>query len=183
MAAITTTQTEGGKTDAFFESLDHKSRQIIEYAAKNGGHGSIREFARLIDAPSDMDVLFRIRDVINRSSRRIFGRPFMRFEERRIDKATGKIMTFRWWLDEKIPVLMTTDAEIFDEGNSIRVVIARGPPDLKAVLDEGRTLVLSGGARQQSRRKIELPCRVRDPKTSFKNGVVEVKLDKIAWRR
>lgn len=162
---------------AFLESLDPKSREILDYIAKNNGHGSIRELARLIDASSDMDVLIRIRDVINRSSRRIFGRPLMRFEERRIDKATGKIATFHWWLDEKIP-MVTTDAEIFDEGNLLRVVIARGPPETRATVVDGRSLIMS-----DSQRKIELPCRARNPKIAFKNGVVEVKLDKIVWRK
>lgn len=162
---------------AFLESLDPKSRRILEYTAKNGSHSSIRELSRLIDASSDMDVLIRIRDVINRSSRRIFGRPLMRFEERRIDKATGKIMTFHWWLDEKLPVAMA-DAEVFDEGDLLRVVIACSSPEAGATVVEGRTLVMSG-----SQRRIELPCRARNPKITFKNGIVEVKLDKMVWRR
>lgn len=168
---------EPAKIEAFFESIDPKSRQILEYTAKNGGHSSIRELARLIDASSDMDVLIRIRDMINKSSKRIFGRPLMRFEERRIDKATGKIMTFHWWLDEKLPV-MTTEAEVFDEGDLLRVVIACSPPEARATVVEGRTLVMS-----DSQRRIDLPCRARNPKITFKNGVVEVKLDKIRWRR
>ncbi|NQT48289.1 MAG: hypothetical protein HQ578_04880 [Chloroflexi bacterium] len=106
------------------EFLDEKSRQILWYLWWNR-HAEISELVELTRAYSDMDVLLRIRGVINLAGREILGRELVRFEDSRIDPVTGEKVLFSWWLEDD--ALLTKKrreplVDIFEEDDHIAVI-------------------------------------------------------------
>jgi hypothetical protein len=83
----------------FLDRLDVKSRRIFWYFRCHG-HARLAELTELIGATSDMEVLDRLREVINPAAVNIFGKPIVEFRESRMDRITGKKIPFYWWLSE-----------------------------------------------------------------------------------
>lgn len=81
----------------FMDALDEKSRKIIWYFRYHG-HVRLAELTELINASNNMEVLYRLREVINPLAVSIFGRPLVYFCESRIDRVSGKKVLFHWWL-------------------------------------------------------------------------------------
>ncbi len=117
----------------FLDILDEKSRKIFWYFRWNG-HARLAELTNLIGASSDMEVLYRIKEVINPAAVRIFGRPLLEFSESRIDRITGKKVLFHWWLlafTEDIHPLKGKEGkslvDIFDEDDHIVIISEISP--------------------------------------------------------
>jgi DNA-binding Lrp family transcriptional regulator len=167
------------KLGIFMKELDEKSKQIIWYLLRNG-HANIRELAELINASTDNEVLVRVREIINPNSEKIFGKEIMKFENSKIDSATGEKILFSWWLTENILPLERTDEmlDVFDEKAHIKVV-AELPKvkqqDIKIDLSASILTILTNGYQ----RNIPLFCPIKKiAEKTYRNGILELKLEK-----
>lgn len=79
--------------------VDERSQQILWYLWWSR-HAEIGELVELTQADSDMDILSRIRGMINPAARDILGREIVKFESSRIDPVTGERVLSSWWLEE-----------------------------------------------------------------------------------
>jgi hypothetical protein len=91
--------------DQLLQVLDEKSRAMLWHLWWHR-HADISELRELIDTASDFEVLYRLREVINEQSLRLWGRPIVSFEQSKIDSRSGTIVLFNWWfLDgENVPI-------------------------------------------------------------------------------
>ena len=171
---------KSGKMNSLVKALDKKSRQIITFLSRER-HAGIRELANLICASSDMEVLIRIREVINPKAREVVGEPVVTFERSKIDPLTGEKIIFSWWLKEELMNSVYDDAllDIIDEKEILRVIASVPPMEENEVEVEVKNdfLMISG-----KEYHIEVPLFhpvEKMVKKTINNGVLEVKLNKI----
>ena len=62
-------------------------------------HADIKELARVADSRSHMEVLTLLREGINGAAERLLGHPVLVFEERALDRVSGRVVCFQWWLE------------------------------------------------------------------------------------
>jgi hypothetical protein len=161
------------------KAVDEKSRQIITHLLRER-HAGIRKLADLISASSDMEVLIRIREVINPKAREVIGEPLIMFERSKIDPLTGEKIVFSWWLKEELMNSIYDDRllDIINEKNVLRV-IASLPPQEENVEAEVKDdfLIISG---KEYYKEVPLFCPVeKKARKTINNGVLEIKLNKI----
>lgn len=171
--------TKSSKMNPLMRAVDGKSRQIITYLLRKR-HAGIRELADLICASSDMEVLMRIREIINPKAREAMGEPLITFERSKIDPLTGEKIVFSWWLKEELMDSVYDDGliDVFDEKNVLRV-IAFLPPQEENVQVEVKDdfLIISG---KEYYKEVPLFCPVKKMvRKTINNGVLEVKLNKV----
>jgi len=171
-------QTASRNIGLLISAVDEKSRQIITYFLRER-HAGIRKLADLIHASSDMEVLIRIREIINPKAQQIIGGPLITFERSKIDPFTGEKIAFLWWLNEELIDNARNDKllDILDEKDALRV-IASLPLEEKDVKVEVKEnfLIISGKKYYQ---KIPLYCSVKsEVRRTINNGVLEVTLNK-----
>ena len=160
-------------------AVDEKSKQIVTYFLRER-HAGIRKLADLIHASSDMEVLIRIREIINPKAQQIIGGPLITFERSKIDLFTGEKIAFSWWLNEELIGITRNDKllDILDEKNALRI-IASLPLEEKDVKVEVKEnfLIISGKKYYQ---KVPLFCSVKsEVRKTINNGVLEVTLSKL----
>jgi len=168
-----------GKIISLMKAVDEKSRHIITYLSRER-HAGIRELADLIYASSDMEVLIRIREVINPKARDIIGEPIITFERSKIDPLTGEKIVFSWWLKEELMDAVYNDGllDIFDEKNVLKVIVSL-PPREESVEVEVKDdfLIISG---KEYHREVPLFSSVeKRVRKTLNNGILEVKLNKV----
>lgn len=117
----------------FMDSLDEKSRKILWYLRWHK-HCKLSKLVKLIDASTDMEVLYILKEIINASAQEILGKPILEFNESKIDRLTGEKVLFSWWLldypeDEELLEVGRNEplADVFDEGDQIVVVFDISP--------------------------------------------------------
>ncbi len=109
--------------DKIVTELDADSKGILWFLYENR-HARIDTLAKLIEAPTHMDVLLKIREIINPTAEKIIGYPVLSFESSKVDWETGEKVTFSWWLagqphrERKEPLL-----DIFDEDAELVVYL------------------------------------------------------------
>jgi len=172
-------QPRSGNTDQLINAVDEKSRQIITYFLREQ-HAGIRKLADLIHASSDMEVLIRIREIINPKARQIIQIPLITFERSKIDPFTGEKIAFSWWLNEDLIDNTRNDRllDILDEKNALRIIVSLPleEKDVKAEVKEN-FLIISGKKYYQ---KVPLFCSVKsEVRRTINNGVLEVTLNKV----
>ncbi len=168
-----------GKMISLMKTVDEKSRQIITYLLRER-HEGIRKLADLIYASSDMEVLIRIREVINPKAQKVFGKPIIKFERSKIDPLTGEKVVFSWWLTEDLIEHKDNERplDVLEEKNGLRVIVCL-PPQEENINVEVRDdfLIISG---KKYHREIPLLYPVEKMvKKTINNGILEVKLDRI----
>lgn len=141
----------------FMNSLDEKSRKIFWYFRYHG-HTRLAELTSLIGASADMEVLYRLREVINPTAVKIFGRPLLEFNESRVDFVSGEKILFNWWLTDFVE-----DNHSFTE---------EGQKPLVDIFDEeDHILIIS---------EISPSITVSDSvKVEKRNGILNIRLDKL----
>ncbi len=159
-------------------SLDEKSRQVITYLLRER-HARIRELSDLIGASSDMEVLMRIREVINPKAREITGKPIIAFERSKIDSLTGEKIVFSWWMAEELATSPRDDelVDVIEEDSLLRVIASLSSKEENVdVTVTDSLLVISG---KNYRKEVPLFCSVEEKHSkTINNGVLEVKLTK-----
>jgi len=162
-------------------ALDPASAELIWYLWEHG-HAKIEELRQVVDAPSHMHVLTRIRETINPVARRLLGQPLLVFEPRRTDPWTGEVVPFSWWLcreAERRP-RVAPPADVFDEGEQVVVVMELAGVEEEdiQVQAEGERLMVTTGDRPVW--EIALPAEVdgKQITTRYRNNVLQVTLEK-----
>jgi len=167
-----------GDLSLLMDALDEKSREILWHLWWHR-HAQLDELAELIGASTDMEVLFRLREVINPVAERILGKPILEFSESRVDPVTGEKVLFSWWLGfdgstELAEVKLTTGLEgqplggrrggplvdLFDEKDHI-MIIAELPPSVR-LRPEG----------------LRPEWLAKKAEVAYKNGILKIKLAK-----
>lgn len=138
-------------------ALDAQSRKIIWYLRCHG-HVRLTELTELIGASADMETLYRLKEVINPTAVRMFGRPLLEFFKYRIDQTTGKRVLFNWWL-----------LDFMEEGQR---VTGEGGKFLVDVFDEKDQIVIVSEVSPE----VKLSDRV---KVERQHGILSITLDKI----
>jgi len=166
------------------EELDSVSQEILWYLWQNG-HATIDELAGLVLAPTHMDVLLRIREVINPAAEKIIGNQILSFEKSKIDPETGEKILFSWWpigrRQEKRR--KETFLDMFDEEDHIDIIMELPGVQEKDILLEIGKDKLSVTANTLDKKydeKISLPAEV-NPKQftkKYNNSMLEIKLEK-----
>ncbi|MDI6905062.1 MAG: Hsp20/alpha crystallin family protein [Candidatus Bathyarchaeia archaeon] len=168
-----------GKMISLIRSVDEKSRRIITYLLRER-HARIRELSDLICASSDMEVLIRIREVINPKAREVIGEPIITFERSKIDSLTGEKIVFNWWLKEEMTNSTYNDKllDIIDEKNVLRVIASLPPQEENVEVEvKDNFLIISG---KEYYKEVPLFCTVeKRVRKTFNNGVLEVQLNKV----
>ncbi|MBU4311919.1 MAG: hypothetical protein KJ706_04305, partial [Candidatus Omnitrophica bacterium] len=111
--------------DKIIKELDPQSQSILLFVWQNR-HATIRELAHTYNAPNHMDVLHRIRDIINPTSQRLIGFSVLVFERSKVDESTGKKVMFSWWIiggDKSKKGKEETLLDIFDEGDHLNIIM------------------------------------------------------------
>lgn len=158
--------------------VDEKSKRIVTYLARER-HARIKELTDLICASSDMEVLMRIREVINPKAQEITGKPAIKFERSKIDPLTGEKIVFNWWINEELTDIAHDDfVDVMDEKGILRIVVALPPQEKNVeVKVNGSLLVISG---KEYYKEVPLFCNVeKKADVTLNNGVLEIKLSKV----
>lgn len=167
------------KMKSLLGAVDEMSGRIILYLLRER-HAGIRELADLIDASSDMEVLLRIRKVINLRAREILREPLLTFERSKIDPFTSEKIAFSWWLKEELidELYYVELLDIFEEEKVLRVITLLPPQEKKVEVEvKDDFLIISG---REYHKEIPLFCPVKKKaRKNLNNGVLEVKLHRI----
>jgi hypothetical protein len=158
-------------------ALDEKSVQILIYLLKER-HAGIRKLADLINASSDMEVLVKIREVINPKVQETMGQPLIIFEPSKLDPLTGEKITFSWWLNEEL-IDNIPNGKLFDlhdEKDALRVIASIPLQEDVKVEVKDNFLIIAGKKYYQ---EVLLTSAVEgNVKKTVNNGVLEVVLKK-----
>jgi HSP20 family molecular chaperone IbpA len=166
------------RVEALSKGVDEKSKQIVTYLARER-HARIKELTDLICASSDMEVLMRIREIINPKAQEITGKSAIKFERSKIDPLTGEKIVFNWWINEELTDSAHDDfVDVMDEKGILRIVVALPPQEKNVeVKVNGSLLVISG---KEYYKEVPLFCNVeKKADVTFNNGVLEIKLSKV----
>ena len=123
MGAVTV-KTQKGLAQ-LLQVLDEKSRAMLWHLWWHR-HAGISELRKLIDAASDFEVLYRLKDVINEQAQKLWGKPIVNFEQSRMDSINGTMVLFNWWFldEENVPISdgNTPLVDYFSEKDSISII-------------------------------------------------------------
>jgi len=164
-------------TNQVMNTLDEKSVQILIYLLKEK-HAGIRKLADLIHASSDMEVLVKIREVINPKFKEIVGQPLIIFERSRLDPLTGEKITFSWWLNEELMDYIPNGKllDVYEEKDTLRVIASIPLQEDVKLEVKDNFLIIAGKKYYQ---EVLLTSAVEgNVKKTINNGVLEVVLKK-----
>jgi HSP20 family molecular chaperone IbpA len=164
--------------------LDADSKGIFWFLYEHR-HARIDTLAKLIEAPTHMDILLKIREIINPTAEKIIGYPILSFESSKVDRETGEKVTFSWWFagqphqERKEPLL-----DIFDEDADLIVYLEL----LGIKEDKLRLRVVNNkliiDADKDYHKEIPLPAVVKAKSFTkrYKNNILEVRLKKADYQ-
>lgn len=152
------------------------------------GAATTQELAKLIGAPSPLDVLLSIRERINPAAERILGCPLVVFDPESANNDTGKKGPLGWRLIkrkgrwEQEPLVPFLD--VLDEGSRLDVFIELpGVKEGDILLGVGRErlIVSVEGENRRYRAEIPLPSQVSTEKLTrtYNNDILVVSLQKL----
>ncbi len=164
--------------------LDADSKEILMCLYENR-HARIDTLAKLIEAPTHMDILLKIREIINPTAEKIIGYPILLFESSKVDRETGEKVTFSWWLagqphqEREEPLL-----DIFDEDAELIVYL-----ELLGIKEDKLRLSVANNkliidADKDYHQEISLPVVVNTNSFTkrYKNNILEVRLKKADYK-
>lgn len=173
--------------DRVMQELDPQTREIVGYLWENR-HATIDELAELIAAPTHMDVLLKIKRIINPTAERTTGSPLLAFERSRVYHLTGEKVLFSWWIIgpartvEQARTGMLVD--VFDEGERIDVVAELAgvrEEDIVLAVAKNKLTLSTEGLAEKYHEEIVLPAEVRTDilTKTYTNNVLAVSLEKL----
>jgi len=175
-----------GGIDKIIKELDPESQSILFFVWENK-HANINELFYLYNAPNHMEVLHRIRNIINPVSQKVIGFPVLVFERSKIDESTGEKILFSWWviggakLKEKPE---DTLLDTFDEGDYLNIIIELKGAQEKDILlrvDEDKLTVSCKTSEEKYYEQVFLPSKVDKKRIvrRYHNNILEVRLQKL----
>lgn len=165
--------------------VDDSCCEILWYLWEHK-HAPVDELVELIGAQNHMDVLLKIKNIINPVAERVVGSPILEFERARIDYETGENVLSCWWLvGQKQQLSQSKEAmvDIFDEGDHLKVVIeltSVREEDIRLVVKENRLDILVNASDKEYHKEVPLPVPVNTQgfSTKYHNNILEVRLEK-----
>jgi len=168
--------------------LDADSKEILGFLYEHR-HARIDTLAQLIEAPTHMDILLRIREIINPTAEKILGYPILLFESSKVDRETGEKVLFSWWLagqpDQEHQEREETLLDIFDEDAELIVYL-----ELLGIKENKLRLRVTNNkliieADKDYHKEIPLPAVVKAKSFTkrYKNNILEVRLKKADYQR
>jgi HSP20 family molecular chaperone IbpA len=164
--------------------LDADSKEILWFIYEHR-HARIDTLAKLIEAPTHMDILLKIREIINPTAEKIIGYPILSFESSKVDRETGEKVLFSWWLvgqshqEKEEPLL-----DIFDENAELIVYL-----ELLGIKEDKLRLSVVNNkliidADKDYHQEISLPVVVNTNSFTkrYKNNILEVRLKKADYQ-
>jgi len=122
----------------FLQSLDKKSRAILLYLWWHR-HAEISELRKVTDLSDDYEILYRLKELINRQYFCLYGRPLVSFEQLKVDPLTGQKVLFSWWyVEEEIDLVSSSQPvllDLFNENDKV-VIIAQLPAEIDPVFPD-----------------------------------------------
>lgn len=172
--------------DIISEELDPESRAIVSYIWQNR-FATIEELASLCNASNHMDVLLKIKGVINPLAEEKIGHPLLVFEKSKIDPDSGKKILFSWWLigEESVEARKATLFDLFDEEDYLRITLELfgiTEENIELKVNKDKLIIFADSLEKKYQEEIPLPTSVNPEKISkrYKNGILEVRLLKIS---
>lgn len=177
--------------DNVLEQLDPCSQELVGYLWRNR-HATIVELADLLDAPTHMDVLLRIKGVINPTAEKVIGSPLLVFEKSRVDDETSEIVLFSWWLITQTVIKETdqkaTRVDIFDEEDRIDIVadlsgLGVTEEDITLRITGDRVILSAEVGDKKYYEEITLPSEVNPDKfmRTCHNNILALSLQKLRY--
>ncbi|MFZ6016854.1 MAG: Hsp20/alpha crystallin family protein [Nitrospirota bacterium] len=172
--------------DKIVKELDPESQNILLFVWQNR-HATINELACLYNAPNHMDILHRIRNIINPTAQELIGFPVLVFQRCKIDESTGKNVMFSWWIiggdklkKDKEELLL----DIFDEGDYLNIIMelkGAQEEDILLGVDEDKFIVSCKTSQANYYEEVSLPAKVDSEAISrrYHNNILEVRLQKL----
>lgn len=173
--------------DRVMQELDPQSREIVGYLWENR-HATIDELAELIAAPTHMDVLLRIKRVINPTAETVTGNSLLAFARSKLDRLTGEKVLFSWWVvaSARTAKGARTGAlvDVFDEGERIDVIAELAgvrEEDIVLAVAKNKLTLSAEGPEEKYDEEIALPAEVRvgTLTKTYTNNVLAVSLEKL----
>ncbi len=170
--------------DRILAELDPESRAIVSYVWQNR-YATIEELASSSDASNHMDVLLKIKEVINPLAEKMVGSPLLVFEKLKVDPETGKKILFSWWLigREREKIRRRGFVDLLDEEDYLRILIELlgvSEENIRLKLNQNKLLILAHSSGRKYEEEIPLPVNVnlKGISKKYKNGILEVRLQK-----
>ncbi|MBA3062234.1 MAG: hypothetical protein FP833_04640 [Atribacteria sp.] len=172
--------------DKIIKELDAESQSILLFIWENR-HATINELFSLYNAPNHMEVLHRIRNIINPVSQKVIGFPVLVFERSKIDESTGEKVLFSWWViggDKLKEKPEDTLLDIFDEGDYLNVIIELKSAQEKDILlrvDEDKLTMSCKTSEAKHYEQVILPSKIDEKSVirKYHNNILEVRLQKL----
>ena len=169
--------------DKMVTELDADSKEILRFLYEHR-HARIDTLAQLIEAPTHMDILLKIREIINPTAEKMIGYPILSFESSKVDRETGEKVLFSWWLtgqpDQEHQEREESLLDIFDEDAELIVYL-----ELLGIKEDKLRLRVANNkliidADKDYHKEIPLPTVVKAKSFTqrYKNNILEVRLNK-----
>jgi HSP20 family molecular chaperone IbpA len=169
--------------DKMVSELDADSKEILSFLYEHR-HARIDTLAQLIDAPTHMDILLKIREIINPTAEKMIGYPILSFESSKVDQETGEKVLFSWWIagqpDQEHQEREEPLLDIFDEGAELIIYL-----ELLGIKEDKLRLSVVNNkliieADKDYHQEISLPVVVKANSFTqrYKNNILEVRLIK-----
>lgn len=163
------------------QDLDPDSEKLLWHLWQKR-HAQIEELAQAIKSPTHMDVLIKIREIINPRAEKVMGGPILFFEKSRMDYETGEKVLFSWWLmGRERPGKKEFLLDLFDEGDHLNIVMElRGvkEEDIELKVEEDRLLISVPSKGYQEKIRLPVSVDLKNFSKRYNNGILQVKLSK-----
>ena len=167
--------------------LDADSKEILRFLYEHR-HARIDTLAQLIEAPTHMYILLKIREIINPTAEKMIGYPILSFESSKVDRETGEKVLFSWWLtgqpDQEHQEREEPLLDIFDEDAELIVYL-----ELLGIKEDKLRLRVANNkliidADKNYHKEIPIPTVVKAKSFTkrYKNNILEVRLKKADYQ-
>jgi len=165
--------------------LDPDSAALVSYIWQNR-YATIEELASLCDVSNHMDILLRIKEVINPLAEKIIGSPLLVFEKSKIDPESGRKILFSWWLidGKRLEPGKGSLLDLFDEGDYLRITMELfgvSEKNIQLKVNQDKLIISKDSPDEHYQEEIPLltPVHPGTITKKYNNGILEVRLQKI----
>jgi len=166
------------------DRLDPESQSVVGYL-RQYKHATIDELVDLCDASTDMNVLAKIKEVINPLAERVIGRPLLSFETSKVDLETGEKFLFSWWIvdGEWDGIRRGSLFDMIDERDYLRITMelfGAREETIRLKVIRNKLILSAGSSPNYYQEEILLPIETvsQSVSRSYKNGILEVRIKK-----